>query len=95
MKSKIVKPVPTMTRIETINLVVVVLVWRIGRNMMRNPDRIKPFCDELAELWVKYPDLRFGQLMSNIARNVQIEHRKDMFFMEEEELMDAIKEYLK
>lgn len=62
---------------------------------MRNPDRIKPFCDELAELWVKHPDLRFGQIMSNIARYMQMEHRKDMFFMEEEELMKVIKEQLR
>lgn len=62
---------------------------------MRNPDRIKPFCDELAELWSKYPDLRFGQIMSNIARYVQMEHRKDMFYIEEEELMKIIRKQLR
>lgn len=62
---------------------------------MRDPDRIKPFCDEFAGLWSKHPDLRFGQIMSNIARYVQMEHRKDMFFMEEEELMKVIKEQLR
>lgn len=61
---------------------------------MRDPNRIKPFCDEFAELWSKHPDLRFGQIMSNIARYMQMEHRQDMFFMEEDELMQVIKEYL-
>ena len=54
---------------------------------MRDINRIKPFCDELAELWSKYPDLRFGQLMSNVARYVQMEKRRDMFYFEEEELL--------
>jgi hypothetical protein len=62
---------------------------------MRDINRINPFCDELAELWSKYPDLRFGQIMSNIARYTQMEHRKDMFFMEEEELMEVIRERLR
>lgn len=62
---------------------------------MRDPNRIKPFCDELAELWSRYPDLRFGQIMSNIARYVQMEHRKDMFYMEEDELMEVIREQLR
>ena len=47
---------------------------------MRDINRIEPFCKELAQLWKKYPDLRFGQIMSNIARDVQMEHRKDMFY---------------
>ena len=55
----------------------------------RDVNRIKPFCDEFAELWSKYPDLRFGQIMSNIARYVQMEYMKDMFYMEEEELMEV------
>jgi len=62
---------------------------------MRDPERIKPFCDELAELWSNWPDLRFGQIMSNIARYTQMEYRKDMFYMEEDELMKIIKEQLK
>jgi hypothetical protein len=62
---------------------------------MRDPARIEPFCNELAALWSNYPDLRFGQLMSNIARYTQMEHRKDMFFMEEEELMEIIRHQLR
>ena len=62
---------------------------------MRDVNRIKPFCDEFAELWTNYPDLRFGQIMSNIARYVQMEHKKDMFFMEEDELMEIIRHQLR
>lgn len=62
---------------------------------MRDVNRIKPFCDELAELWSKHPDLRFGQIMSNIARYMQMEHRRDMFFMEEEELIKVLRDRLR
>lgn len=62
---------------------------------MRDASRIKPFCDEFAELWSRYPDLRFGQIMSNIEKYVQMEHRKDMFYMEEEELMKIIRHQLR
>ena len=65
-----------------------------GKNM-RDPNRIKPFCDELAELWSNWPDLRFGQIMSNIARYVQMEYRKDMFYMEEDELMEIFRHQLR
>lgn len=58
----------------------------------RDANRIKPFCDEFAELWSKYPDLRFGQIMSNIARYVQMAYRKDIFYMEEDELMEVLRE---
>ena len=62
---------------------------------MRDINRIEPFCKELAQLWKKYPDLRFGQIMSNIARDMQIEYRRDMFFMEDDELMDVIRNKLR
>ena len=62
---------------------------------MRDVNRIYPFCNELAQLWSKHPDLRFGQIMSNIARYMQMEHRRDMFFMEDDELMDVIRNQLR
>ena len=30
---------------------------------MRDSERIEPFLNQLKELWLKYPDLRFGQLV--------------------------------
>ena len=34
---------------------------------MRDPKRIKPFCDRLAELWeTRCPDWRFTQLIENV-----------------------------
>ena len=58
---------------------------------MRDINRIDPFLKEFGELWKQYPDLRFGQIMSNMARHMQMDYRKDMFFMEDDELMAAMK----
>lgn len=62
---------------------------------MRDPNRIEPFCAELAKLWSNWPDLRFGQIMYNISKYVQFEHGKDIFYMEEEELMKVLREQLR
>lgn len=62
---------------------------------MRNPNRIKPFCDELAELWSNWPDLRFGQIMYNISKYIEMEHRKDVFYLEDDELMKIFREQLR
>lgn len=35
---------------------------------MRDPKRIPVILAKLEELWKKYPDLRFGQLVGNILR---------------------------
>lgn len=64
-------------------------------NNMRDPNRIYPFCTELAALWSKYPDLRFGQIMSNIERYIKMEHGRDMFYMEEDDLMEIIRHQLR
>lgn len=34
---------------------------------VRDPYRIQPFLDALAEVWSAYPDQRFGQLIINIS----------------------------
>lgn len=61
---------------------------------MRDANRIKPFCDEFAELWAQYPDLRFGQIMYCVADWADNRYGKDIFYIEEDELMEIIKEFL-
>lgn len=62
---------------------------------MRDTNRIKPFCTELAELWSNWPDLRFGQIMYNISKYIEMEHRKDIFYIEDDELMKIFREQLR
>ncbi|MCD8253480.1 MAG: hypothetical protein LUD40_16485 [Phocaeicola dorei] len=58
----------------------------------RDPDRIDEFCSELAKEWKeKVPDWKFGQLICNLFRNLN----RDPFFMEEDEMMDNIRRYLR
>lgn len=44
---------------------------------MRDPNRIYPFLNKLAELWMLKPDYRFWQLLSSIPLS------GDPFFLEE------------
>lgn len=53
---------------------------------MRNTSRIIPFLMKLSALWLKYPDLRFGQIIYMLADKLG----KDIFFLEESEWEDAI-----
>lgn len=59
---------------------------------MRNPERIDKFCDELKLLWHKVPDWRFGQLMSNVLGAVYERTNRDPFYMEDAEMLSALKE---
>ena len=53
---------------------------------MRDKNRIKPFLNKLEELWLKYPDYRFGQLFSLLNGGVSI----DPFYVEEDEWEEVI-----
>ena len=55
---------------------------------MRDPDRIPKILSEVEKVWNKYPDLRLGQLLSNVASVFE----KDLFYIEDEELIKMLKE---
>lgn len=56
---------------------------------MRDINRIEPFMNEMASIWKeKFPDWRFGQLMSNSFCAFG-----DSFYYEEEELLVAFRAY--
>jgi hypothetical protein len=56
---------------------------------MRNPNRIKPIISKLEELWLKSPDLRFGQLVYILASKLEV---GDIFFPEDDKWLEAIEE---
>lgn len=56
---------------------------------MRSPERIDKFCSELAEVWKKVPDWRFGQLMVNVLNSLP----RDPFFYEEDEMIKEFKDF--
>lgn len=58
---------------------------------MRNPDRIDPFMEKIAEAWKKFPDQRFGQFMLNVLREMSSKHG-DPFFWEEDRFLEYMNE---
>ena len=56
---------------------------------MRDKHRIEPFLIEFGELWKKYPDLRFGQLVMNLQ--AMINKNFDPFYTEDDQMLQAIR----
>lgn len=59
---------------------------------MRDPKRIDEFCDELKKMWHTVPDWRFGQLMSNVLGEVYVKENRDIFFIEDDKMLEDLKE---
>lgn len=55
---------------------------------MRDPNRISAILKTLEEVWRLHSDWRFMQLICNI----QSAHGSDMFFIEDDQFVDIIKE---
>ncbi len=58
---------------------------------MRDINRIKPFLERIEEIWKKYPDLRFGQLINNIFGNLG----NVLYYLEDAEIIEIIEEFYK
>ena len=57
---------------------------------MRDVYRIEQFLLEFGILWKMHPDLRFGQIVSNLS----IKSATDLFYIEDNEMLSAIREQL-
>lgn len=60
---------------------------------MRDPKRIRKFCNRLANAWELLPDWRFGQLIMNILGQMAGDGR-DPFFQEDEATIQYVEEYI-
>jgi uncharacterized protein YihD (DUF1040 family) len=56
----------------------------------RDPERINIILEHLKEIWMKYPDLRLGQLISNIAPP-----QASIFYLEDDTMLKRLKQYKK
>ena len=61
---------------------------------MRNPNRIKPYCDTLASIWQMVPDWRLSQLMTNALLAYHNEYGHDAFYEEDEEFLNFIFKFI-
>lgn len=59
---------------------------------MRDPKRIDDFCDRLKVIWKQVPDWRFGQFIANTMGEVSQRTNKDIFFIEEPEMIQTLEE---
>lgn len=62
---------------------------------MRDPNRIEKYCAILAKIWHKFPDFRFGQLMSVLLGEYVSKTGMDIFFPEDEEFFRDLEEVAK
>lgn len=62
---------------------------------MRDPNRLDSFYTELCQIHKKYcPDWRFGQLCANFFGWLDIRKQIDLFFPEEEKMLEYLYEYI-
>lgn len=61
---------------------------------MRDPARLDKFYDEMKEIHKQYyADWRWGQYCSNFFGWLMSEKKRDLFFPEEDEMIEYIREY--
>lgn len=61
----------------------------------RDPEKLDSFYTQLCEIHKKsFPDWRFGQLCSNFFGWLASKKKMDLFFPEEDEMIEYIKEYV-
>lgn len=58
---------------------------------MRDPARIDRITDKINQIWKQYPDMRFWQLMLNIAWD----YRGDFFYLEDDRAEKALDTVIK
>ena len=63
---------------------------------MRDPKRIAVILAQLGRYWVKYPDLRLGQIVCNANRtsraNRDLPFSDDVFYLEDDEFLRGLDE---
>jgi hypothetical protein len=62
---------------------------------MRDISRLDKFYDELKEIHKKnFPDWRFGQMIVNVLADWQAKTKRDIFFPEEDEMIQIFRDYV-
>ena len=61
---------------------------------MRDPKRIKPYCDALASIWGAVPDWRLSQLMINAINDYTKKYGHDPYYMEDQEFLIYLLDYI-
>lgn len=59
----------------------------------RDARRIESFCETLKEAWLKVPDWRFGQLVSNIVKSAEMAPQS-FFYIEDDEMQEILEQVI-
>lgn len=61
---------------------------------MRDPNRIQPIMNEVTKYWSRFPDQRFGQMISNLFSDLCTldKNISDIFFPEDDRWLALLKE---
>lgn len=63
---------------------------------MRDVNRLYKFYDELRDIHMTYfPDWRFGQMVVNVLSEWQSQEDRDVFYLEEDEIIQIFRDYVK
>lgn len=62
---------------------------------MRDAARILPLCIRLAHAWMRHPDLRLGQIISNVMKADNSARQPNLFYIEDEELVEEVERYMR
>jgi hypothetical protein len=62
----------------------------------RDPNRIPIILAKLQQLWLKYPDQRFGQIITNLNPSDVVAglNARDIFYVEDDLLLEQIEKAL-
>lgn len=55
---------------------------------------INKVCMRLRDIWAKWPELRFGQLLVNLLGDYYAKTGRDCFYTKDEELLEYFEEYM-
>lgn len=61
---------------------------------MRDSNRIYTCSNRLVSIWQKVPDWRLSQMMINALAMYQNRHGTDAFYMEDEEFLDFLEDFI-
>lgn len=61
---------------------------------MRDPNRIKDYCDDLATIWNLVPDWRLSQLMMNAIHSYTKEKGYEPFYTEDDDFLEYLFDYV-
>lgn len=66
-----------------------------GEIDLRDPNRIPKVINTIQEIWSKYPDLRFVQLVEILKFSISnTTGKEDLYYMEDEELVEKLEKLL-